>query len=115
MLTVRTDLTDKIILITGASRGIGKSVALNCAKAGAEVIINGRTIGELEELDDEISKIGGKATIVELDQTDKAAMARLGQAVAAVGADWTGLWQMQASLAKWHPCLILILKFLKIL
>ena len=83
MLTVRTDLTDKIILITGASRGIGKSVALNCAKAGAEVIITGRTIGALEELDDEISKIGGKATIVELDQTDKAAMARLGQAVAA--------------------------------
>ena len=83
MPPVRPDLTDKIIMITGASRGIGRSVALNCAQAGAEVIITGRTMGALEELDDEISSIGRKATIVELDQTDTAAMARLGQAVAA--------------------------------
>ena len=83
MPTVRYDLTDKVILITGASRGIGRSVALNCAQAGAEVIITGRTMGGLEELDDEISKTDGKATIVELDQADTAAMARLGQAIAA--------------------------------
>ena len=83
MSPMRSDLENKVILITGASRGIGRSVALNCAKAGAEVIITGRTMGALEELDDEISKAGGKATIVELDQTDTAAMARLGQAVAA--------------------------------
>ena len=83
MPTVRPDLTDKVILITGASRGIGRSVALNCAQAGAEVIITGRTMGALEELDDEISKTDGKATIVELDQADTAAMARLGQAIAA--------------------------------
>ncbi len=83
MPTVYPDLIDKVILITGASRGIGRAVALNCAQAGAEVIITGRTMGALEELDDKISKTGGKATIVELDQTDTAAMARLGQAVAA--------------------------------
>ena len=53
MPTVRSDLTDKVILITGASRGIGRTVALNCALAGAEVIITGRTMGALEELDDE--------------------------------------------------------------
>ena len=82
MPTARYDLTDKVILITGASRGIGRAVALNCAQAGAEVIITGRTMGALEELDDEISKTDGKATIVELDQTDTAAMARLGQAIA---------------------------------
>ena len=82
MPPARPDLTDKVILVTGASRGIGRSVALNCAQAGAEVIITGRTMGALEELDDEISKIGGKATIVELDQTDTGAMARLGQAIA---------------------------------
>lgn len=77
------DLSDSVILVTGASRGIGRSVALGCAKAGAEVIITGRTMGALEELDDEISAVGGSATIVELDQTDTAAMARLGQAIAA--------------------------------
>ena len=82
MPTVRYDLTDKVILITGASRGIVRSVALNCAQAGAEVIITGRTMGALEELDDEISNIDGKATIVELDQTDTSAMARLAQAIA---------------------------------
>ena len=82
MPTVPSDLTDKVILITGASRGIGRSVALNCAQAGAEVIITGRTMGALEELDDEIANTDGKATIVELDQTDTAAMARLAQAIA---------------------------------
>jgi len=83
MPPVLFDLKDKVILITGASRGIGRAVALNCAQAGAEVIITGRTIGALEELDDEISITGGKATIVEMDQTDTAAMPRLGQAIAA--------------------------------
>ena len=82
MSPTRPDLEDKVILITGASRGIGRTVALNCAQAGAEVIITGRTTGALEDLDDEISKNGGQATIVELDQADTAAMARLGQAVA---------------------------------
>ena len=81
MPTGRPDLTDKIILIT-VRRGIGRSVALNCAQAGAEVIITGRTMGALEELDDEISKIGGKATIVELDQADTSDGC-LGQAIAA--------------------------------
>lgn len=85
MSVVRPDLSDKVILVTGASRGIGRAVALGCAQAGAEVIITGRTMGALEELDDEISAAGGSATIVELDQTDTAAMARLGQAI---GARW---------------------------
>ena len=85
MSDLHPDLSGKVILITGASRGIGRSVALACAKAGAEVIITGRTMGALEELDDEINASGGSATIVELDQTDTAAMARLGQAI---GARW---------------------------
>ena len=85
MSDMHPDLSGKVILITGASRGIGRSVALGCAQAGAEVIITGRTMGALEELDDEINAVGGSATIVELDQTDTAAMARLGQAI---GSRW---------------------------
>lgn len=82
MSVLRPDLSDKVILVTGASRGIGRAVAVDCAKAGAAVIITGRTMGALEEVDDEINAAGGSATIVELDQTDTAAMARLSQAIA---------------------------------
>ena len=75
------NFNDKVILITGASRGIGKAVAIATAKAGAQLLITGRTIGALEELDDKIKEIGGKATIVELDMTDHAAMPRLAHAI----------------------------------
>jgi NAD(P)-dependent dehydrogenase (short-subunit alcohol dehydrogenase family) len=76
------DLSDKIILITGASRGIGRAAALACATAGAELIITARTVAGLEELDDDIHQLGGHSTIVELDQGDHAAMPRLAQAIA---------------------------------
>lgn len=71
------DLTSKIILITGASRGIGRAVSLAAARAGADVIITGRTIGALEELDDEIRASGAHATIVEHNMGDFAALPRL--------------------------------------
>lgn len=78
-------LSDKVVLITGASRGIGRAAALACADAGAELIITARTVAGLEELDDEISKAGGQAAIVELDQSDHEAMPRLAQAI---GSRW---------------------------
>lgn len=75
-------LKGKLILVTGATRGIGRALAIKAASYGAELIITGRTVGALEEVDDEISSAGGSATIVELDQTDKEAMPRLAQAIA---------------------------------
>jgi NAD(P)-dependent dehydrogenase (short-subunit alcohol dehydrogenase family) len=60
-------LQDRIAFVTGASRGIGRAVALALAREGAHVIIAARTVGALEELDDEIQAIGGKATILQLD------------------------------------------------
>lgn len=71
------DLSGKVILVSGASRGIGRAVAIAAARAGAEMIITGRTTGALEEVDDEIRASGSNSTIVELDMKDTPAMARL--------------------------------------
>ena len=57
-------LTDKVALVTGASRGIGAALALELARAGAHVIAIARTTGGLEELDDKITTEGGSATLV---------------------------------------------------
>lgn len=75
------DLTGKLVLVTGASRGIGRAVAIAAAAAGAELIITGRTIGALEEVDDKIRAVSGKATIVELDVKDIDAIPRLATAI----------------------------------
>ncbi|MFZ3034942.1 MAG: SDR family NAD(P)-dependent oxidoreductase [Parvibaculum sp.] len=74
-------LRDRIAVITGASRGIGRAVALGFAAEGAHVILVARTVGGLEEVDDEIRKIGGKATLVPLDLTDFDAIDRLGASI----------------------------------
>jgi NAD(P)-dependent dehydrogenase (short-subunit alcohol dehydrogenase family) len=60
-------LHDRLALVTGASRGIGRAVALALARQGAHVVASARTVGGLEDLDDEIRAQGGKATLLELD------------------------------------------------
>lgn len=73
-----TDFKGKNIVITGASRGIGFHTALELGKRGAHIIAIARTIGALEELDDEIRKHGGTTTLVPLNITDNAALQSLG-------------------------------------
>lgn len=74
-------LENRTALVTGASRGIGRAVALELARRGAHVIALARTQGALEELDDEIRKIGGEATLVPCDILDFEALDRLGLAI----------------------------------
>jgi NAD(P)-dependent dehydrogenase (short-subunit alcohol dehydrogenase family) len=74
-------LASRIALVTGASRGIGYATARALAKVGAHVVAVARTQGGLEELDDEIRKDGGAATLVPLDLTDFEGIARLGAAL----------------------------------
>ncbi|KQT29119.1 MULTISPECIES: SDR family NAD(P)-dependent oxidoreductase [Bradyrhizobium] len=71
-------LANRIALVTGASRGIGYATAIALAKAGAHIVATARTQGGLEELDDEIRKDGGSATLVPLNLTDSDGIARLG-------------------------------------
>ena len=74
-------LADRIVLVTGATRGIGRAVCLDLTRAGAHVIALGRTQGALEELDDEIKRLGGDATLVPCDLKDGEALDRLGAAI----------------------------------
>ncbi|MEQ1790551.1 MAG: SDR family NAD(P)-dependent oxidoreductase, partial [Rickettsiales bacterium] len=66
-------LTNRIALVTGATKGIGFAVAKRFAAEGAHVIATGRSVADLEKLDDDIKAIGGSATLVPLDllETDK--------------------------------------------
>ncbi|MFN7038131.1 MAG: SDR family NAD(P)-dependent oxidoreductase [Alphaproteobacteria bacterium] len=63
-------LKGKVALITGASRGIGAAVAKRFAKEGAHVLIVGKTISGLEEVDDYARKHGSSATLIPFDITD---------------------------------------------
>ena len=74
-------LSDRIALVTGASRGIGAALALQLAKAGAHVVAVARTVGGLEGLDDKIKAAGGSATLVPLDVKDSDGIARLALAL----------------------------------
>jgi NAD(P)-dependent dehydrogenase (short-subunit alcohol dehydrogenase family) len=74
-------LSDRIALVTGASRGIGAALALQLAQAGAHVVAVARTVGGLEELDDKIKAAGGSATLVPLDVKDSDGIARLALAL----------------------------------
>lgn len=75
------DLQDKIIVVTGASRGIGYAAAKEAAARGAHVVAVARTVGGLEELDDEIQAAGGSATLVPMDLADGDAIDRMGAAL----------------------------------
>lgn len=75
-------LANRVALVTGASRGIGRAVARALAREGAHVVALARTVGGLEELDDEIAKLGGTATLVPMDLKDGPAFPRLTDAIA---------------------------------
>lgn len=74
-------LEGRVALVTGASRGIGQAAARALAAGGAHVILVARTVGGLEDVDDEIQKAGGSATLVPLDLKDFAALDRLGASI----------------------------------
>ena len=73
-------LKDQVIVITGASSGIGLSTARMAAKRGARVVLAARNRDDLTAVTDEIVANGGQAIAVICDVADEAAVARLGEA-----------------------------------
>ena len=72
-------LEGRIALVTGASRGIGAAVARRFGAEGAQVVLIARTVGGLEEVDDEIRRAGGKpAVLVPLDLREADKIDQLG-------------------------------------
>ncbi|KQQ70971.1 MULTISPECIES: SDR family oxidoreductase [Rhizobium] len=74
---------DKVVLITGASSGIGAGIARELAKAGAALMLGARRTDRLEELARELRDLGAKVAIRRLDVTDRADVAAFAQAAVA--------------------------------
>jgi len=77
------NLKDKVIFITGASRGIGREIALRCAQEGASVIVAAKTAethetlpGTIHTVAEEVAAVGGKALPIQLDVRDESQIAR---------------------------------------
>jgi len=80
----RNDLEGQRALVTGATSGIGRAVALQLAREGAEVLVHGRDAARGAETVQEISGAGGKASFVAADLTDADDVERLASEVGEV-------------------------------
>ena len=71
----RFDLSGQLALVTGASRGIGRALAVGLADAGADIVLAARSTAALEAVATEIAALGHKAYVEPLDVADSAAIA----------------------------------------
>jgi NAD(P)-dependent dehydrogenase (short-subunit alcohol dehydrogenase family) len=70
-------LDNQVLLITGASQGIGRGIALACARNGARVAVAARSADRLDRLVGEVADLGGSAIALPTDVTDEAQVARM--------------------------------------
>ena len=71
------DLTGKVAIVTGASRGLGQTFARALAKAGADLVITSRTLDSLRSFQKEVESIGRRAAPLELDVRDEASIRQM--------------------------------------
>jgi 3-oxoacyl-[acyl-carrier protein] reductase len=69
-----SQLTNQIVVVTGAGRGIGRAIALKCATAGADVVVVSRTVENSEKVANEIRATGRKAWAHAVDVADAASV-----------------------------------------
>jgi NAD(P)-dependent dehydrogenase (short-subunit alcohol dehydrogenase family) len=81
MATKLFDLTGRVALVTGASRGIGEATARLLAEQGAHVVVSSRKQDDLDKVAASIGKAGGKATAIAAHQGDSAALGKLVAAI----------------------------------
>ena len=81
-MTDSNEMSGRLAVVTGASRGIGAATAEALAAAGVHVILVARTASALEEVEERIHAAGGSATIAPLDLTDGESIGKLAVAVA---------------------------------
>ncbi len=77
------DLTGKVAIVTGTSRGLGQYMGRALARAGADLVITSRTLQSLEPFKTEIEALGRKALPLELDVTDYDSIQRMVEAAVA--------------------------------
>jgi NAD(P)-dependent dehydrogenase (short-subunit alcohol dehydrogenase family) len=75
-------LRGKTALITGASKGLGKAMALALGEAGARLVLVSRNLDQLNETAAAVRKLGAEAEVFQADVTDEAQVARLEKAIA---------------------------------
>ncbi len=75
-------LAGKVALVTGSSRGIGAATAKALAAQGAHVVLTGRTVADLEAVEDAIHNAGGTATIAPMNLVESDSIGRLSAAIA---------------------------------
>jgi short-subunit dehydrogenase len=80
---LRTVLQDRVVVVTGASSGIGRATAALLARHGAELVLVSRTKEKLEELKQEIESAGGRAHVYATDLSDLDACEKMIRAVIA--------------------------------
>jgi len=70
-------LAEKVAIVTGASRGIGRAISVALAQEGATVVLAARSIRKLQETADKVTKAGGKAEIVVTELTEEESIKNL--------------------------------------
>ncbi len=71
------ELAGRVVVVTGASSGIGAATAVACGRAGMKVVLAARRAGRLEAVAAEVTAAGGAARVVPTDVADEAAVRAL--------------------------------------